>query len=115
MVCHCIAAFYSVLHLLSAHCTSNKFKRHHTIIKTIIFIIVILVAGCFCFAVNYLSFTLQIGLPVLKLTTISIKKIVSLKQLNAIHRVLKSSLKNDIATGRIIKLATNSSSIHKSQ
>lgn len=54
-------------------------------------------------------------LPVLKLTTISIKKMVSLKQLNAIHRVLKSSLKNDIATGRIIKLATNSRSIHKSQ
>lgn len=57
----------------------------------------------------------MIDLPVRKLTTISIKNIVSLRQLNAIHLVLKSSLKKDIATGSIIKLATNSSSIHKSQ
>lgn len=57
----------------------------------------------------------MINLPVRKLTTISIKNIVSLRQLNAIHLVLKSSLKKDIATGSIIKLATNSRSIHKSQ
>lgn len=53
--------------------------------------------------------------PVLKLTTISIKKIVSLRQLKAIHLVLRSSLKNDIATGRIIRFATNNKSIQRSQ
>lgn len=53
--------------------------------------------------------------PVLKFTTMSTRKIVSLKQLKAIHLVLRSSLKKDMATGRIIKLATSSSSIHKSQ
>lgn len=57
----------------------------------------------------------MMNLPVRKLTTISIKNIVSLRQLNAIHLVLKSSLKKDIATGSIIKLATNNSSIHRSQ
>lgn len=55
------------------------------------------------------------ALPVLKLTTISIKKIVSLRQLKAIHRVLRSSLKNDIATGRIIRFATNNKSMQRSQ
>lgn len=54
-------------------------------------------------------------LPVLKLTTMSIRKIVSLRQLNAIHLVLRSSLKNDMATGKMIKLATSSNNIHKSQ
>lgn len=57
----------------------------------------------------------MMNLPVRKLTTISIKNIVSLRQLNAIHLVLKSSLKKDIATGSIIKLATNNSSIQRSQ
>lgn len=54
-------------------------------------------------------------LPVLKLTTMSTKNIVSLKQLKAIHLVLRSSLKKDMATGNIIRLATSNSNIHKSQ
>lgn len=53
--------------------------------------------------------------PVLKLTTISIRNIVSERQLKAIHRVLKSSLKKLMATGKIIKFATKSNNIHKSQ
>lgn len=59
--------------------------------------------------------TFKLHLPVRKLTTISIRNIVSLKQLNAIHLVLKSSLKNDIATGSIIRLATKSNNIQRSQ
>ena len=55
------------------------------------------------------------NIPVLKLTTISMRKIVSDKQLNAIHLVDKSSLKKEMATGRTMRLATNSISIHKSQ
>ena len=54
-------------------------------------------------------------LPVLKLTTISMRKIVSDRQLNAIHLVERSSLKKDMATGRIMRLATSNSSIHRSQ
>ena len=42
-------------------------------------------------------------------------KMVSLRQLKAIHRVLRSSLKNEMATGRMIRLATNRNSMHKSQ
>lgn len=53
--------------------------------------------------------------PVLKLTTISIRNIVSDKQLKAIQRVLKSSLKKLMATGKMIKLATRRSNMHKSQ
>lgn len=54
-------------------------------------------------------------LPVLKLTTISIRNMVSDRQLKAIQRVLRSSLKKEMATGRMIKFATRSSSMHKSQ
>jgi len=54
-------------------------------------------------------------LPVLKLTTMSIRKIVSERQLKAIQRVLRSSLKNEMATGRMMRLATSSSNIHRSQ
>lgn len=53
--------------------------------------------------------------PVLKFTTISTKNMVSDRQLKAIHRVLRSSLKKLIATGKIIKLATNSRSMQRSQ
>lgn len=53
--------------------------------------------------------------PVLKFTTISIKNMVSDRQLKAIQRVLRSSLKKLIATGKMIKLATNNRSIHRSQ
>ena len=54
-------------------------------------------------------------LPVLKLTTISTRKMVSERQLKAIQRVLRSSLKKEMATGRMIRLATRSSSMHRSQ
>jgi RNA polymerase-interacting CarD/CdnL/TRCF family regulator len=54
-------------------------------------------------------------LPVLKLTTISIRKMVSERQLKAIQRVLRSSLKNEMATGRMMRLATSRSNMHKSQ
>lgn len=54
-------------------------------------------------------------LPVLKLTTMSIRKMVSERQLKAIQRVLRSSLKNEMATGRMMRLATSSSNMHKSQ
>ena len=55
------------------------------------------------------------NLPVLKLTTISMRKMVSDRQLNAIHRVDKSSLKKEMATGKMMRLATSSKSMHKSQ
>ena len=45
----------------------------------------------------------------------SIMKMVSLRQLKAIQRVLRSSLKNEMATGRMIKLATSRNNMHKSQ
>lgn len=54
-------------------------------------------------------------LPVLKLITKSSKNTVSEMLLNTIHRVLKSSLKKDIATGRMIRLAINNISMNKSQ
>ena len=54
-------------------------------------------------------------IPVLKLTTISMRNMVSDRQLKAIHRVERSSLKKEIATGKIIKLATSKSSMHRSQ
>lgn len=53
--------------------------------------------------------------PVRKLTTMSIMKMVSLRQLKAIQRILRSSLKKEMATGRMIKLATSRNSIPKSQ
>ena len=55
------------------------------------------------------------SLPVLKLTTISMRKMVSDRQLNATHRVERSSLKKEMATGRMIRLATSNNSMHKSQ
>jgi hypothetical protein len=54
-------------------------------------------------------------LPVLKLTTISTRKMVSERQLKAIHLVERSSLKNEIATGKMMRLATNNRSMHRSQ
>ena len=54
-------------------------------------------------------------LPVLKLTMISTRKMVSERQLKMILLMERSSLKNEIATGRIIRFATRRSSIHRSQ
>lgn len=54
-------------------------------------------------------------LPVLKFTTMSMRNIVSERQLKAIHRVLRSSLKKLMATGKIIKFATSNSNIQRSQ
>lgn len=45
---------------------------------------------------------LHLHLPVRKLTAMSIRKIVSERQLKAIQRILRSSLKKEMATGRII-------------
>ena len=53
--------------------------------------------------------------PVLKFTTMSMRKMVSERQLKAIHLVLRSSLKKEIATGKMMRLATRSSSMQRSQ
>ena len=66
-------------------------------------------------SINYFDLTINNIVPVLKLTTMSMRKMVSDRQLNAIHRVDKSSLKKEMATGKTMRLATNSISIHKSQ
>ena len=66
-------------------------------------------------SINYFDLTINNVVPVLKLTTMSMRKMVSDRQLNAIHRVDKSSLKKEMATGKTMRLATNSISIHKSQ
>ena len=54
-------------------------------------------------------------LPVLKLTRMSRRKTVSERQLKAIHRAERSSLKNEIATGRTIRFATKKNNMHRSQ
>ena len=53
--------------------------------------------------------------PVLKLTTMSMRKMVSETQLKITHLMERSSLKKEIATGRMIRLATRSNSMHRSQ
>ena len=53
--------------------------------------------------------------PVLKLTTMSMRKMVSETQLKITHRMERSSLKKEMATGRMIRLATRSNSMHRSQ
>lgn len=57
----------------------------------------------------------ELDLPVLKLTTMSMRNIVSERQLKAIHLVLRSSLKKLMATGRIIRFATSRRSMQRSQ
>ena len=53
--------------------------------------------------------------PVLKLTTMSMRKMVSETQLNTTQRIERSSLKKEMATGKMIKLAISSSSMQMSQ
>ena len=55
------------------------------------------------------------GKPVLKLNPMSMRKMVSETQLNTTQRIERSSLKKEMATGRMIRFATNSSSMHRSQ
>ena len=45
----------------------------------------------------------------------SMRKMVSETQLNTTQRMERSSLKKEMATGRMIRFATNSSSMHRSQ
>ena len=53
--------------------------------------------------------------PVLKLTTMSMRKMVSETQLKITHLMERSSLKKEMATGSMIRLATRSNSMHRSQ
>ena len=55
------------------------------------------------------------NLPVLKLMMRSSRNTVSEMELNTIHRVLRSSLKNEMATGRMIRLAISRINMNKSQ
>ena len=54
-------------------------------------------------------------LPVLKLISMSKKKTVSDIQLKTIQCVLRSSLKKEIATGKIMRLAMRRTSMKRSQ
>ena len=53
--------------------------------------------------------------PVLKLNPMSMRKMVSETQLKTTHRMERSSLKKEMATGRMIRFATSSNSMHRSQ
>ena len=53
--------------------------------------------------------------PVRKLMTMSRKKTVSDMQLKTIQCVLRSSLKKEMATGRMMRLAINRTSMNRSQ
>ena len=53
--------------------------------------------------------------PVLKLMTMSRKKTVSDMPLKTIQCVLRSSLKKEMATGRMMRLAISKTSMNRSQ
>ncbi len=55
------------------------------------------------------------SLPVLKLMMRSNRNTVSEIELNTIQRVLKSSLKKEMATGRMIRFAISKINMNKSQ
>ncbi|VDO91195.1 unnamed protein product [Schistosoma curassoni] len=55
------------------------------------------------------------NLPVRNFTAISAINTTSDIELNIIQCILRSSLKNDMATGKIIKFAISNMSISKSQ
>ena len=66
--------------------------------------------------ISAMSYVQQIKLePVLKLMTISQRKMVSETTLKMILLVERSSLKKEMATGRMMRLATRSNSMQRSQ
>ena len=57
----------------------------------------------------------MVRIPVRKLMARSRRKTVSERELKTIHLVLKSSLKKEMATGKMMRLAISNTNMNRSQ